>query len=104
MTQFDAHRNPVTKAERAYPFVVVLQSDLAQSGRERVVAPAAPRSAFPDIAGRLIPIVQIKRQEFVLLISSMTTIPAHGLGNAVVSLADRRDDILAAIDYLFFGV
>jgi hypothetical protein len=28
----------------------------------------------------------------------------RGLGRAIVSLADRRDDILAAIDYLFFGV
>jgi hypothetical protein len=83
MTQFDVHRNPVTQTQRAYPFVVVLQSDVARSGRERVVAPAAPRSAFPDIAGRLIPIVKIKRQECVLLIASMTTIPAHGLGARV---------------------
>jgi hypothetical protein len=80
MTQFDVHRNPVTQTQRAYPFVVALQSDVARCGRERVVAPAAPRSAFPDIAGRLIPIVKIKRQECVLLIASMTTIPAHGLG------------------------
>jgi toxin CcdB len=104
MAQFDVHPNPVAQAQRAYPFVVVLQSDVARSGRERVVAPVAPRPAFPDIAGRLIPIVKIKRREFVLLITSMTTIPAQGLGDSVVSLASRRDDILAAIDYLFFGV
>lgn len=104
MTQFDAHRNPIAQARRAYPFVVVLQSDVARSGRDRVVAPAAPRSAFPEIAGRLIPVVKIGRREFVLLVTDMTTIPAQSLGEAEVSLSNRRDDILAAIDYLFFGV
>jgi hypothetical protein len=28
-------KNPVTGARRAYPFVVVLQSDVAQTGRDR---------------------------------------------------------------------
>ena len=46
----------------------------------------------------------IGRDEFVLLVTSVTTIPIQGLGRAVASLADRRDDILTAIDYLFFGV
>ena len=46
----------------------------------------------------------IERDEFVLLVTSVTTIPTRNLGRAVGSLADRREDILAAIDYLFFGV
>jgi CcdB protein len=46
----------------------------------------------------------IERAEFVLLVTSVTTIPVQSLGRAIASLADRRDDILAAIDYLFFGV
>jgi toxin CcdB len=104
MTQFDVFRNPVTAARRAYPFVVVLQSDVAQSGRARVVAPVAPRTSFPEIAGRLTPIVRIERRDFVLLITSLTTIPAASFDKPVAALADRRNDILAAIDYLFFGV
>jgi hypothetical protein len=32
------------------------------------------------------------------------TIPAKSLGTAVGSLGDHREGILAAIDYLFFGV
>jgi hypothetical protein len=46
----------------------------------------------------------IGRDAFVLLVTSVTTVPAQSLGRAVPSLAGRRDDILAAIDYLFFGV
>lgn len=104
MTQFEVFANPVTRARRAYPYVVLLQADMAQSGRDRAVAPAAPRAAFPAIAGRLTPVVTIERSEFVLLVTSLTTLPAKTLGTAVTSLADRREEILAAIDYLFFGV
>lgn len=104
MKQFDVFRNPVTGARRAFPFVVVLQSDVAQLGAERAVAPLAPRSAFPEIAGRLTPIVRIQRKEHVLLVTSLTTLPAQSLRDAVATLADRRHDILAAVDYLFFGV
>jgi toxin CcdB len=104
MKQFDVVRNPVTGARRAYPYVVVLQADIAGLGRGRVVAPLAPRSAFPELAGRLTPIVRVQRKEFVLLVTSLTTLPARSLDDAVVTLADRRQDILAALDYLFFGV
>ena len=104
MSQFDVHRNPVTAARRGYPYVVVLQSDLSASGSERVVAPAAPRAAFPDISGRLTPVLQVDGKEFVLLVTALTAIPASSLEKIVASLAGRRDDILAAVDYLFFGV
>jgi toxin CcdB len=104
MTQFEVFANPVTRARPSYPFVVMLQADVARDGCERAVAPVAPRRAFPAIAGRLTPIMTIERDEFVLLVTSVTTVPAQSLGRAVASLADRRGDILAAIDYLFFGV
>jgi toxin CcdB len=104
MSQFEVFANPVVRARSSYPFVVVLQANMAQSGRERAVAPAAPRAALPVIANLLTPIMTIERNEFVLLVTLVTTIPAPSLGRAVASLADRRDDILAAIDYLFFGV
>lgn len=104
MKQFEVFANPISRSRLAYPFVVVLQADVARGGHERAVAPVAPRAAFPLVAGRLTPILTIERGEFVLLVTSITTIPARNLGRAVASLADRRSDILAAIDYLFFGV
>ena len=35
MRQFDVFDNPVPKARRALPLVVILQSNLADTGRER---------------------------------------------------------------------
>lgn len=46
----------------------------------------------------------IESAEFVLLVTSVTTIPVQSLGRAIASVVDRRDDIVVAIDYLFFGV
>jgi len=104
MTQFEVFANPIVRARPSYPFVVVLQANVARGGRERAVAPVAPRAEFPAISGRLTPIMTIGRDEFVLLVTSLTTIPVQSFGRAIASLADRRDDIFAAIDYLSFGV
>jgi toxin CcdB len=104
MTQFEVFANPITRARRAYPYVVVLQAEVAHIGRDRAVAPTVPRAALPAIPGRLTPVVRIKGKDFVLLVTSLTTLPATSLGTPVASLADRREGILAAIDYLFFGV
>jgi len=46
------------------PFVAILQSDLADTGRDRVVAPLATRAAMPTLAGRLIPIVMVDNQDY----------------------------------------
>jgi toxin CcdB len=104
MTQFEVFPNPIVRARPSYPFVVVLQADVARIGCERAVAPVASRAAFPAISGRLTPIITIRQDEFVLLVTSLTAIPVQSFGRAIASLADRRDDILAALDYLFFGV
>ncbi len=104
MAQFDVFVNPVPAARRAYPFVAVLQSDVAQSGRERVVAPLAARSRIPGTAGRLTPHVRVGSVEHVLLVPSLTTIAASELLDSRGHLTAYRDAIIAALDYLFLGV
>jgi len=38
MSQFDVFENPIARARRADPFAAVLQSNLAETGRDRIVA------------------------------------------------------------------
>jgi len=101
--QFDVFPNPVSQARRAFPWVAALQSDLADTGRDRVVAFLAPRSRFPVSPGRLMPIVRVNAEECVLLVPSLTNLPAIDLKRAVDNIGSRRDDIVAALDYLFLG-
>ncbi len=104
MAQFDVHLNPIAAARRAYPKVVVLQSALANAGRDCIVAPLVPKAGYPRTPGRLTPLVILPDGEFVLMVPGLTGIAAADLGEPVASLDAARAEILAAIDYLFFGV
>lgn len=104
MSQFDVFENPITRARRAYPFVVVLQADLADTGRDRIVAPLAPRARLSGSVGRLTPHVKIANVEHVLLVPSLAAVPAADLRELRGQLTPYRDEIVAALDYLFLGV
>jgi toxin CcdB len=103
MRQFEVLDDPIPRARRTMPFVAILQSDLAETGRDRVVAPLAPRAAMPSLAGRLIPIVQVENQDYALLVPSLTALPVADLRQVIATLAHDRERILAALDYLFIG-
>lgn len=104
MAQFDVYENPISKARRAYPLVVVLQSDLADTGRARIVAPLAPRARLTGTAGRLTPHVKVAGTELVVLIPSMTAMRSDDLRTLRGQLVSHRDELVAALDFLFLGV
>jgi toxin CcdB len=104
MAQLDVFVNPITQARRAYPFVAVLQSDLADTGRERIVAPLAPRSRLPGTKGRLTPHVMVAGAEYVLFVPRLTAVAVADLRELRDQLRRHRDEIVAALDYLFLGV
>jgi toxin CcdB len=102
--QFDVFANPIAAARGAYPFVVLLQSDIMRDAREQVVAPLVPRRSLSKIAGRLTPIVTIDGTPHVAMIPALAVVRGVDLVTRVASLADAREDLLNAIDYLFFGI
>ena len=104
MKQFDVFENPIARARRAYPLVVVLQSDLADTGRERIVAPLVPRARLAGAAGRLTPHVKVSRVDHVLLVPSLAAMLADDLRELRGQLDAYRSEIVAALDYLFLGV
>ena len=104
MKQFEVFENPIPRARRAYPLVAVLQSDLADTGRDRIVAPLVVRARLQPTVGRMTPHVTLERVEYVLLIPSMTAVPGADLRSARGDVLGYRDQIVAALDYLFLGV
>jgi toxin CcdB len=83
---------------------VVLQSDVASRGPDRIVAPLSPRAKVGEIPGRLTPRVTIGGSEHVVIIWSLTVVHAADLRTVRGNLLERRDDLIAALDYLFLGV
>jgi toxin CcdB len=102
--QFDVFENPIARARLAFPFIVVLQSPLVDTGRDRVVAPLAPTAAMPPLAGRLTPVVEVAGRDHAILVPSLTAIRASDLRGRVASLEHEKDRVAAAIDFLFFGI
>jgi toxin CcdB len=104
MTQFDVFVNPIAATRRAYPFVAVLQSDFARDASDPIVAPMVARESISNIAGRLAPIVIFQGSEHVVLVPALTGVRSRELAERRGSIASARSEVLAAIDYLFFGI
>ncbi len=104
MAQFDVFANPIATARGAYPFVVSLQSEFAQYARQQIVAPLVPVGSMPKVISRLTPIVALDGADHMVLIPAMTGLPVRDLKERSASIASARSELLAAIDYLFFGV
>ena len=104
MSQYDVFENPIPRARGAFPFVTILQSELADTGRDRMVAPLVARARMPGVSGRLTPIVKVLNVEHVLLVPRMAPVGIAELRGVKDQLAPYRDEIVAALDFLFLGV
>jgi toxin CcdB len=104
MSQFDLFVNPISRARKAYPFVVLIQSDVADTGPERIVAPLAPRSRLQGTTGRLAPTVSVDGVDHVILVPRIMSVRVDELRTTRGSLATHRNAIVAALDFLFLGV
>jgi toxin CcdB len=100
----DIFDNPAPRTRRAFPFIAVLQADVADAGRGRVIAPLAPRVALGGAIGRLLPVVRHDGQNFYLALEAMTSLPKSALRDPVGSIASHRYEITRALDWLFTGV
>jgi toxin CcdB len=101
MAQFDVYRN---SRSGGYPLLIDLQADLFAQLETRVVAPLLPRGHHVGpLPTRAIPIVVVKGHEYVVNVPLLAAISKANLGKAIGSLADRRADLIAALDLLLTG-
>ena len=104
MAQFEVFVNPAPRARAAYPFVVSLQSDATSGTFEQIVAPLVPRHRIGTGSGRLTPVVRLGEADFVVLTPALGRVRSGDLVVRHHSVPSARADLLAAIDYLFFGI
>lgn len=98
MARFDIFKN---KGEAGY--LLDVQSDLLSGLNTRVVVPLLPKSSAPSPAQGLNPVFSIEGQEIVMATQYMAAVPEGELRSAVGSLAEKQDEISAALDMLFLG-
>ena len=103
MSQFDVLRNTVQASKRLIPYLLDVQSDLISGVATRVVVPLFKAKEFGSPAPRLNPTFEIERVQVVMSTAELAGVSRAVLCLKVASLADRRDEILAALDLVFFG-
>jgi toxin CcdB len=104
VAQFDVHKNPAPSKARV-PYVLDVQADLLKSLATRVVIPlVAPAEVGNQIIRHLHFEVEVNGRRFVALSSELAAIPVKALGARVGSVADRREEIVRALDVLISGV
>jgi toxin CcdB len=104
MAQFTVYRNKNPRTRTAFPFLVDVQSDLLEDLQTRVVIPLSKAAALTrKPVSHLMPMVDFEDGTYVLLTPELAGIARSDLGAAAGSLAQRRDVILAALDFLITG-
>ncbi|MBE3636856.1 CcdB family protein [Mangrovicoccus algicola] len=83
--------------------VVILQSDLLEGLRTRVVAPLVPAERVGRAMRGLNPAVSLPRGRFLLMPQLAATLTLGELGERAGSLAAMRDEITRAVDALLSG-
>jgi toxin CcdB len=105
MAQFDLYANPDNETNLIYPYFVDIQTRLLDPLHSRVVIPLTPIENKQDgYPASLCPVIDVGGEEFALLTYQIASVSNQVLSHYECSIALRRDDIVAAIDFLVTGV
>src|SRR3954451_7797728 len=100
--QHDLFDNPSRRLRSLYPLIVALQANVV-GGESEMIAPLKPVThSTPN--SRLLPIVEHGGCRYAAIFSLMTTLPVRLLRHPVGSIAQYRDDLTRALDWLFLGI
>lgn len=104
MARFDVYANSSRHAKTT-PWLLDVQSDLLDELDSRVVIPLRHLADFAhlDLPQRLMPILLVSGQEFLLETPKLAAVPRRLLQHPAEPLTHERDRILAALDFLFQG-
>jgi toxin CcdB len=102
VNQFDVFQTR-GDAARLAPFLVLLQSDLLGALASVVVAPLRPEALHGAQLNRLHVPLPFLGEPHVLAPEQLVSLPRAALGPRVGSLAEHRQTLMGALDFLFLG-
>jgi len=103
MAHLDVFKNP-NAAAKGFPYLLELQSALLGDLPTTVVAPLGlPRVIDQIPVLRLNPAITIDGQRLIVMTQELAAIKRRALKTPVANLSSQREEILAALDFLFTG-
>ncbi|MDD3475323.1 MAG: CcdB family protein [Sulfurimonas sp.] len=100
MAQFDVYTNPNLKTNEDIPFLLDIQNDLLKSLSTRVVIPLVLNMKPAKI---LNPQFEINSLTLTMSTAELAGISKDNLGSFVCCVEDKRDEIIAAVDFMITG-
>jgi toxin CcdB len=95
MARFSVYPNPGGDG-----YLLDIQADIMRQLNTRVVVPLMPLGKAPKPATGLNPLFVIDAIQHAMVTQYLAAVPTCGLKHESLNLADRRDDIVNAIDLL----
>ncbi len=99
MARLDLHRNRDGEG-----YLLDVQADILRGLNSRLVIPVIPLHRAPPLAGKLNPLVMVEDLQHSLVTQHMAAVSAKLLGDVVISLANRDNEVTRAIDLLISGI
>jgi len=104
VAQFAVYKNKSPRTKSTFPFLVDVQSDLLEPLHTRVVVPLTRVAGIArKPVSHLTPTLTFDGSPYVLMTPQLAGIARTDLGTQAGSLAEERQTILAAIDFLLTG-
>jgi toxin CcdB len=104
MPQFTVYRNKSQRTKSTFPFLVDVQSDLLEQLQTRVVVPLTNTPALAKKPlSNLTPALRFDGDSYLLMTPQLAGIARTDLGAPAGNLAEQRQAILAALDFLIMG-
>jgi toxin CcdB len=104
MAQLDVYRNLAEPPTDEVPYLLDVQSDVLGIINSRVVVPLVLAVRFTRPMRHLNPGFRIEGVAVIMATQFIAGTSLRNLGEVVASLADRRSDIIGAVDMLITGV
>jgi toxin CcdB len=101
--RFDIVKNLDTASREAYPYLIILQHDRAETVATIVTAPLAPSTGKRGTP-RLHPRIELDGLQYVIFVAQLAAIPKNQLGRAIATAEASEYEITAALDMLFTGI
>ncbi|MDK9694147.1 MAG: CcdB family protein [Sulfurimonas sp.] len=100
MAQFDVYKNKNQKTNQKIPFLLDIQNDILKSLSTRVIVPLVLDMKPAKI---LNPLFIVDGLEVTMSTAELAGISIQYLGTPICSLQDKRDEIIAAVDFMITG-
>jgi len=103
MAQFDVYANTNPETRQTIPYLLDVQVDLLDNLSTRVVVPLIAVSTMGKAAKHLNPQFKIEKTKVVMSTAELAGVTMNILGMKICSLKEQRNEIIAALDFLFTG-